>query len=166
MSGLIVSSYLSFCVWLAAQFASRFLSALHGDDSSDDGDDDFEAEEARRREELLHRIRYSLPFSPCHQQDLTIVCDTSNAWLSEKNERHSAPSALMCLCVPVVCALGVSMCVLGVCVSVYVRLVSSHRLPATFQPKRVKDSYMHRKACTECGKDDWMEGELYFTDVW
>jgi hypothetical protein len=58
VTGLIVSSYLSFCVWLAAQFASRFLSALHGDDSSDDGDDEFEAEEARRREDLMDRIRY------------------------------------------------------------------------------------------------------------
>jgi hypothetical protein len=82
-------------------------------------------------------------------------------------KHHSLASALMdfLMCVSVYVACVCVACVLGVCVSVYVRLVSSHRLPATFQPKTVKDSLMHRKGCTECGKDDWMEGELYFTDV-
>jgi hypothetical protein len=46
-------------VWVIGQFASRFLSALHGDDSSDD---DFDDEVAKEREKLLDRIRYQAPF--------------------------------------------------------------------------------------------------------
>jgi hypothetical protein len=69
-------------------------------------------------------------------------------------------------CVCFVCVLFGCVYVSFICVcSVCMRLVSSHRLPVFFLPKRVRASHMHRKNCTECDKDDWSEGELYFTDV-